>query len=104
MKGPGPPVSPLAVTGARGLMEVKNADKPSHSLQQSGLTFGRKSKLKSPEVVLDLLQGALLRLGHEHDGEEEAEGGHGGVHPEHAGVAQRGGGGEVRIAPSVRQF
>ena len=38
MKGPGPPVSPLAVTGARGLMEVKNADQPSHSLQQSGLT------------------------------------------------------------------
>ena len=71
---------------------------------KADLPYRWKSKLKSPEVVLDLLQGALLGLGHEHDGEEEAEGGHGGVHPEHAGVAQRGGGGEVRVAPSVRQF
>ena len=55
----------------------------------------------SPEVSLNLLQGPVPRLRHEHDGEYEACGRHGGVHPEHARVAQHRH--QVGEAPAVEE-
>ena len=93
-----------ATAPGNGLMGVKNAVQPSLSLRnQRCKKFSNNDVLDaaSPEVSLYLLQSPVPGLRHKHDGEHEASGRHGGVHPEHARVAQHWH--QVREAPAVEE-
>ena len=75
-----------ATATGNGLMGVKNAVQPSLSLRnQRCKKFSNNDVLDaaSPEVSLYLLQSPVPGLRDEHDAEEETQGGHGGVDPEH---------------------